>query len=597
MNKDALLKHHFWGLAALAPLLVVVSVLLISSDVGSAVEKSKKEYDGKLKEVNAASPKGKGILTVLEQQKEVVLEQRKRFWDDNWKRQTGQLPDSRVNLFEWPADPTPQQALANLAKTDPKFGAELKGEAARAAFETLKQQDVVYEAAYNKVAAGLLPTSFPNRDWRTALRYVQWGVPVPTGNQVWLALEDFWVQRALLQPVKDLNAAAARFDLVRDAGGDPPPLTRTFRSRVWQVELKIPTDGPNRQRVIEGKLTNLTDRLQVLGTPALRLNVWLSTIPTAQPVPFRVEGDFVKAGETLNIKYVRGQHDIPAGTDVQVINRVEQVYDDRTVPVRQVQTVALGYLDNRHAGAVLKAPAFLGDDAATAPKIPGAPGVPPPPGSSGSETVYPTGMPPGYPGSVAPGAAAGGLKGGPPAVVLDGNKKRYLETSPQVRRMPVALTLVVDQLFMEDALIAYANSPLRFQTCQTHWKRFRGALPPPPAGGTAELAAGVPPPYPTGGPGYPSEAQPGYPGARPPGVFSSGAPGSSSPPYPSSSAESGSPGYPGYPGSGSSGAATRPADDGQAVAGLVEVTLYGIVTLYERYEDPKAADATADAKK
>ena len=74
------------------------------------------------------------------------------------------------------------------------------------------------------------------------------------------------------------------------------------------------------------------------------------------------------------------------------------------------------------------------------------------------------------------GLARGKAKFGPPTVVLDGNRERYIEVSKQVRRMPVALVLLVDQLFMQDALVAYANSPLRFQVTQSHWKRFRGTL-------------------------------------------------------------------------------------------------------------------------
>src|SRR5262249_60601426 len=61
--------------------------------------------------------------------------------------------------------------------------------------------------------------------------------------------------------------------------------------------------------------------------------------------------------------------------------------------------------------------------------------------------------------------------------LFDTTKRRYLgKPTPQVRRLPVGLVLIVDQTNLQDVLLALANSPLRFQITQVHWARFRGTI-------------------------------------------------------------------------------------------------------------------------
>jgi hypothetical protein len=113
--------------------------------------------------------------------------------------------------------------------------------------------------------------------------------------------------------------------------------------------------------------------------------------------------------------------------------------------------------------------------------------------------------------------------------------------------MPVAVVIVVDQAYIGDLLVAYANSPLRFHTTQVQMQRFRESLPIAVTGTT-----------------------PGAPGAPPAPIAPPGRGG-----------ELGS--------SGSTGGATASSDN-QATAGLVEIAVYGIVTFYEKYT-PKVTTA------
>src|SRR5439155_142408 len=98
------------------------------------------------------------------------------------------------------------------------------------------------------------------------------------------------------------------------------------------------------------------------------------------------------------------------------------------------------------------------------------------------------------------GGGATGARSGPKASVLLGNKLRYLEVTDQVRRMPVALSVVLDGAFIQDLLVQFTNSPIRFHVTQAVWQRFRGTV----AGGAAA-------PSPGSG-GRPGPGMPGGPG-------------------------------------------------------------------------------------
>ena len=555
MNAAALKKQHFWILAGLAPFLALLAVLMYMMDVGAAVEAAAGLIKTKTDEVKGAKAPGKLVLEKLDKQKSQLFDKRKDLWLDNWNRQL-----TEYKLFEWPA--TNDAQLRAIAAQYPKFGTPMPGN--NDAFEVFKRTDV-YEAAYNRIADSVKPTIFPNRNWRGALRYVDnWGPRTPRWEQIWLALEDFWAQRALLLPVADVNKHAATFKLVRPAdGSEPPAKKRTFRSPVWEFELEVLDPDPvSGKRVLKSKMTNLTDRIQFYGVRnRMVLRVWFSDRPNTPWADYRVEGEFVKARETKDIPVVPQLHTIPPEVEIDKIARVEQLLDEISVPVRQVTSIELGYKDSRVNATELKAPEWWKDDPTALPPV-----DPNLAGGEGGERGPPAGF--GGPGG-APGAAMG--KVGPPNAVLDAHSKRYIDISPQVRRMPVAVVVLVDQLFLQDVLTAYTNSPLRMLISQFHWNRFRGVLPPPMDqegyGGTPPVGSGVG----------------GYPGvggfsAPPPGVPTFGGRG-----FGGEGGEFGSPSF-----------APTTVAEGQYTSGLIEVTLYGTISLYEKYEEPKVEGAPAD---
>ncbi len=617
MKSEALKKHHFWILAGVATFFGLLTALFIWTGAGSEISAKMELIEKNKKDASSTNGLGTQALGDYEKQKIKLTEQKELLWKANYDRQK--------SLFAWPNS----LQLQALAKKHTKFGEPL---ANTDALDEIKRKDV-YEQAYEDAAKDIRPTEFNNRDWRTVLRHVSdWTIKRPTSNQVWLALEDLWVQRSLLEPVKKVNEGAARFDLVKGPNGeDPPALNRTFLSRVWKLELSIPTEGSNANKVIEARLTNRTDRLQLYGmNNVLRFKVWLDDEYRTPWILYRLEGDFVKAGETVEVKLsypaevpgseraeakkagkltevrldARRLHGIPPGIEIRKIAKVEQILDEQTVPVRRIAAMELGKKDARHSIAALKTPVgpqWEVPAAATTGVAPG--GMTDPGGAGGSPDGgggFMGGRLPGSPDGGMGGGGTGRGKTGTPVQVCDGNVRRYLETTQQVRRMPVAVLLVVDQLFMQDALVAYANSSLRFQITQYHWKRFRGSLGSLQSTGNDDEGGGG-----TGGYGGYGGSE-GYSG--PPGGAGASAPGLPSGPGGPGSDETGSAdggatgGYPsgrgfrgGFGGFGTGESSGSTLSEGQRTSGLVELTIYGVVTLYERYDEKPADGATPAA--
>jgi hypothetical protein len=420
--------------------------------------------------------------------------------------------------------------------------------------------------------------------------------------------------------------------------GKVPENKFTFKSRIWEVEFEIATLGAD--KALKAKLTNTTDRLQLLGgRNAMTLNVWFDIDPSQEKgaaFPFRIEAEFVPAKQTMEVTYLPTLHMLDAGKNPNKVVKVEQVFDQRTVPVRRIDRLVIGYLDNRHQYAELKPPTFIKTPEVTTPT--GMPGEGPPGGFPGPPGIAPPGIPGG------PDGPAGGMPGRPGFGGLtaatgweayrEATKRRYIDVSDQVRRIPVAMVIVVDQDYERDLLVALANSKIRFQVTQYHSRRFRGVIAtggtdtegfgspdgsfgspgggvifgngfgypgeesaggPGPGGKFGARGGSIPGQSPSGGIAPPSGPPGGPPGpggftggsfpGSPPGGFPGGPPG-------------GPPGgmFPGEFGSGSGGfgggfTPTGVAES-SAASGLVEVSLYGVVTLYERYEKP-AAEASA----
>ncbi|MBN9520296.1 hypothetical protein J0H58_17495 [bacterium] len=652
LDKDTLKKHHFWILLGIVPVVVLVAVLAVTATVGAAIEAKNKAVGDAQKEIDGKqNVKSDPLIKVLDDQKGQLEVKRTELWKENWERQIGVTAttdkdgkvveakqDPNRNLLRWPRSQslarfeyTPEYATS---KTQLKFGDKIPSPNG----DELSQFKVreVYLAEFtspNKtgMADKVAPTTFLN-GWQSVLRHISfppvgtggpsgWGERVPGSEQVWLALEDMWVQRAMLGQVKAVNDQLGAFERVPllDANNRPvdAPLHRTFQSRIWRVELKVAEDEKDRtKKVLTGRIKNVTDRLQTFGAGSrMVLKVWVTGDPKGEPVPFEIGGEFLPGGAEREVVRDR-KHDLPPGVNPTEIVRVEQVFDTRTVPVRRIDALTLGFRDSRHALMPLKMPKFElyekeAEKAASDPSA-GAGGSPGP-GGPGSASGPPPGM--AFPGPGRGHGSEGGVGGmagaaGTVETVVEANRKRYVELTAQVRRMPVAITVVTDQAYIQDVLLAYANSPLRFQITQVHWKRFQGSLTGTGTGtgtgaeggygspegsvlisGAGTTGSGFLPGEGGGGGfsrgGFGSFSGPTGAGAGPGrGLPGPGSPIGIAPPLGMMPmGPGGSPMGPGGSPFGPGGTMTS-VSESQLTAGLVELTIYGIVSLYEKYQAP-----------
>lgn len=699
-NNDALKKHHFWILFGLVPLFVLIAIVMISSSVGGKVKEQQDKIQAAKTDLQSkTNPKSKGLLQEWDKVIETVDGKRGGLWKQNW--------DKQKDLFTWPKSADfdnfavvekvdGKDVVKSVRLEDLSFGKPIPNN--REQYAEFKKPEF-YLAEFStkgltKVVPGQLgmadriePTEFKG-GWQQHLRHVNdWGQRAMISDQIWLIMEDIWVQRSLLDSIKAVNDQMGSFQRVRyadkgDKAIDDPdsktgphnPLRRKFKSRTWEVSIEVAKKG-NRQ-YLKGTLENITERLQVLGIgKTMTLKVWLEAnrdqdgniklapdgqpdVEGIEPVEFKIGSEFLpgkggiknskdKDGKEIDVpaNVVTMQPDesnekdfdkypnvIPVGKTVTEIARIEQKFDRQTVPIRRIEAMQLGKLDSRYqALGYLKSPnpetfkalaALAAAPAATAttPTLGAPAGV-----AAGSRPGVSTGSMGdmmGYSGG------GGGLSGGGPlSVVIDGNFRRYVDVTEQVRRMPIGMVVVVDQSYIQDVLLAFANSPLRFQVTQVTWKRFRDDLGLGPAGdgssggGTGAIyqpgSAGSGFFRSQGGGGSDPDSyrsgmmdsmRRGMSASRPPGAPSS---------MPFSTPLGLRPGGRGLSGLGgesaggagtaafggefegdifSGGGSLTTVSEAQLTSGLVELSIYGIVSLYEKYDPAKDPTATKEGE-
>src|SRR5262245_30051882 len=387
-DKEMMKKQHFWLL--LIPLFIGLLLAWIGLFFGVADETSAKEAENKKAkddiEKNKAQPKE--MLKLYDVQKGELADLRGKRWQEMW--------DLQQDIYDWP------QALGTeqIAKVkDQKFGTVIHDSSFLNAFRDH------YSEEYKTIAEESAPLSFAG-GWQSVLRYVPKWTRNPESEDVWLAAEDFWVQREIVRALAEVNKEAAKFTRVAPApGATDDPRHRTFENRIWRVELEIVDEKG--ATAIKGKLKNKTDRLQPFNvTNELVLKLWLSEDAT-KPFLFPIEGVSWEGGKEDKITYVPKKHNVFEGNPRELF-KVEQVFDVRTAPVKRVDALRLGYLSSRHSMADLQMTAFSnaaveeeGKSAAAAPTGISGPGGLPGPSPGGG----PGGPPPGVvmPGMGGPG--------------------------------------------------------------------------------------------------------------------------------------------------------------------------------------------------
>ncbi len=626
-NKELFKKHHFWILLGLVPLFVMIAVITVSSNVGAAVDAKIAAYNTAEKSLNGKqNPKSDELIKKIKEQVAKVETKKDELWRLNWDRQK--------DMYVWPAG---SSKLKEVERLNLAFGKTIPYSESQ--YEEFKKPEV-YLAEFSNapikkggpplsatpgIADNIAPTQF-KEGWQSVLRHVNsWDDRQLTSEQIWLMMEDIWIQRSMLDAVRSVNAQMAEFHRVKyekdgvliddpDKKTADDPLRRKFHSRIWDLELEVITK--DNKKVLTGRLINHTDRLQLMGlNNTMIVKVWLQPGKDVRPFEFKIGGEFLAGKGALkadgktpaNVLSIvpTDDHTIPPTLEVVEIAKVEQVFDTRTVPVRRIESMGLGKTDSRFADKQMLMPSFKvyedeakkaaeGIAAGTGPVGPVGPGGGPGP-RPGPGPVGPFG-----PGGVGGTGAVSG--GGTVDTVVNANKKRYIAVTPEVRRMPVGIVLVVDQAYMQDVLLAFANSQLKFQITQVNWARFRGSLGGGPGGSSTspELGGGIVQTTGGSGGGLGSEFRnPELRGPGPVGPRPGPGPGPVGPrPGP------GGPGGPFGPFAGSGGLTT--VSESQLTSGLIELSVYGVVSLYEKYApsgevskdpvEPKVKEPKVDPK-
>ncbi len=394
-----------------------------------------------------------------------------------------------------------------------------------------------------------------------------------------------------------------------------------FRNPTWELELLVETKQGQQPVILgESKLKNidLTQRTLPLGPAQFRI-VQGQGNQRRETAQINMRGEWLAWHDSITINDPKP---IVAGLPIEV----EQYFSWQTSPIKYVNAIEIpgskdctAFNSNRLAAYALKPAAqFPTKEApkdATATASPSGGGAMGPMGG-GSGSSMGMGMGMGMPGQ----SGAPDTSKTPNGIVRD----RYLSVTEQVRHMPVAFSVICEQSHMQDVLTAVTNSRLRIQITQVQWRRAEGirlnegsgssvagggggTFPPgagaPKMGGgnfspgsapPAGSSAGPKPPGFSGGSGPPSMTRPGggnfSPGSTPP----AGSGGGPKPPGFGGVGGVGGPGgFGGLGGFGQSSSASSDEDD----PNVIELAVYGIAALYERYPPraPVKADGAAGA--
>ncbi|HEV3263385.1 MAG TPA: hypothetical protein VG013_41500 [Gemmataceae bacterium] len=595
IDQETLIKQRFWFLLGLFVPLVFVCLILLWTSVAKAIGQKKTAVDTAEKDLNNlkdADAKNATWVDQLSGRETKAAAKRKEIWEKAWK--------SQADLITWP-----ERLQAKLKPL--YFGDNI---------DASTRDEYMKEDAYATQVDHIVDIVDPVKDdgktgavqyeggWQKILKVVPKWTERPTPEDVWLAQEDLWVQAGLLEIIRDANDSVATFkskdhdeiaalekslaDKAKELEADQKQLKdpavdtklgadraqeirdrvaeltkqmkadsarlrplqdrvkpdadkgeidrQTFTNATWKLDLALVRDPKKSKLAFDASLTNISGRQQLL---PVTFQVFLRGSDT--PEKFDAEGVPLAAQATIHVP----PHAVRA-LDPQGIDKVQQVFDWRTAPVKRIDRLEFGSGESsRTAGRNLKinpifAPkkdesqdADASNDSSTS-------------GDQQAEQMMARskmGFMPKGGANAATDASASGL-----------TRNRYIEVTPSVRRMPVALLLVVDQAHLQDVLTAVANSKLRIQTTQVEWQHFpRGASIKPPREEDDTTA--------------PVTKEGRSQDGRLFGTF----------------------------GTAGSTSSNEPTDD--LSSNLVEVAIYGIASLYERYPPKDASETTSTEQK
>ncbi len=605
-DAEALKKHQFWiGLGVFA-LLWILAVVMVKVNATDAKKKAWEEAKGKVSSAQQKGPKTVAYQIPWNKHGERFKKHKDVIWREAW--------DIQKDMYFWPAD-MPESAkpkyfddyFAPLQRDgSPNITEDYNNRSAFAKDWYPSQFPVL--TTYNEPAEylGGFYAIFPMQQWDRSRP--------PTREEIWLAQEDFWVRREMLFMIREAMDSMA---VLKDV---TPPQTaaeklpegivgkKVFRNANWELTLLFERDETGRSYLVSDRSTiknvSPTGRTLVLAHPK-----------TNKGLPFLLTQNFGRSRAPLDIagEPLPGGSSAPLGkkyrttpVDVTKPFEVMQILAWENAPIRRIDRLELGLQSHRTVTTQLKMNEVLknldpepeGEAAATDTSSTGSSDSPmgPAPGPG-------MGGPPGMGGAVAPTNATR---------VNQINRDRYIQVTPQCRHLPIAMRLIVEQSHIHDVLAAVANSRLRIQITQVLMvhapdakRGVSGAEALGPGGGGIAGgygggrmggAGGAAAP-PMGGGYTGSDDELGRGSARMgggSGMYGMGGYGG----FPNRPSMPPGLGLGGFGGMGEGGGLAGPTGSATTVAyqdtaHLVELSIYGIATLYNRFppKPPKAEAA------
>jgi hypothetical protein len=475
VDKEVLLKQHFWILLSLLLVLPLVCLLVLWTSASAKVEEAEKTVKGtedKLTKIK--DPKNDRFVKKLEEKDEKVEAQKTKVWEAAWKLQS--------DLIHWP------ESLRGADKLNQAYFGDDIDLDTRFPFDS-----TMYRKQYDENIELVLPV----KDTNTGQVQFLGGQPEsvvplsfsgrfekrpPDSDDLWLLEEDVAVQRELLRLVRDTNDMIATFRKVPNAVKTDKSKGeidhQVFVNSDFKLDLALAEEKGI--KVFRCVLTNVNKRRLPLSWVPFIIKVKGLDLPQY----FIVDTEPVAPNASVPVKLREkdAEKDWPLQTQSgtlsgEVLLDVRQVYDWRTAPIKRIDKVLMGVQSHRTQSPQVP-PTF------EKPATPPEGQVAQAPASTDTSTGGDTGGQMGMMGMMSRmkmmgGEGRGGFGGGSSDKTKNGfEKNRYMSASKQVRRMPIALALVMDQDHIQDFLTVVANSKLRVQTTQVYWQRFHDDIKP-----------------------------------------------------------------------------------------------------------------------
>jgi hypothetical protein len=499
VEKEVLIKQHFWILLAVLIPLVLICLIVHWTATANAIEGKKKDFEKSEKDLQGIKkPKNEKWLADLKIREDEVAQQKKVIWGEAWQRQK--------DLMTWPdqerlmqnVDPADRQKFENLYFGDP-IPAKICEKYSNPNGPYIDQFPPVINIVnpVNEKGEGMVQFK---GSWEAIIPSFDWNKkdihrPVPA-EELWILQEDLAVYRELLTIIRDTNELIATFHKNKDAvkldksKGEIDH--QIFTNPTWRLDLVVAEE--RNKKLFRCQMTNISQRRQPLGIYFL-----IKIKGMNEPQFIFADGEPLPPGASLPVKDKdgndQGLQTQPPRLEGESLEKVVQWFDWRTAPVKRIDQLALGYHSQRTAWRGLKTLTKWEkpkEEGSTQQDTGGESGI----GGGGQmmERMNKNmGLMKGGMGGMG-GMGGGNFGGGTGEKTKNGlAKNRYVDVSDQVRRMPVGIAIVIDQEFIPDFLTVVANSKLRIQTTQVYWQRFHEDIKPKiaeekPADGTTPKA-------------------------------------------------------------------------------------------------------------